>query len=321
MPDMKAEVLGELERRFGQAHKLPGSNSLYEFEGTSPFRVYFRYSKDHGQKTFYGLRQTDLMQLEGRCAVICFMWDGQPGPLFVPFQDYEEVFRESSPASDGQYKVQVYPLEDSVELFVARVGRFNVDAYLGWHSLDSVVVATSNERLPELSHGQIQSILGAIGTAKGCDIWIPPNNRLGLDTSLAREVRFRDQLPQGLTSIAHALSEVDAIWLDRGSGNMRSLFEVEHSTPIYSGLLRFNDFFLTVPTTDAQFTVVSNEERRALFVRQLHRPTFKASRLHERCTFMPYSDVYRWFQRVVGSSEPIRAEQTGTPVVERSTQQ
>lgn len=305
MPDLKSAALTELEHRFGPATKLPGSSSLFEFSSASAFRVYFRYSKDHGRKTFYGLRQTDLRQLEGFSAVICFLWDAQSEPLFVPFNEYEEVFREASLASDGQYKVQVYPGDDAIELFVAKVGRFNVDAHLGWESLNRIVTDTPSDPIPSLTHGQVQTILGAIGTAKGCDVWIPPNNRLGLDASFRGNVRLREQLPPSLTSISHALSEIDAIWLDHGSGNLRSLFEVEHSTPIYSGLLRFNDFCLTAPTSDAQFTVVSNEERRALFVRQVHRPTFIASGLHEKCTFLPYSDVYRWFQRVVRDNDAV----------------
>ncbi len=300
MPDLKAQALVELERRFGRPTKLPGSNSLFEFSSDSPFRLYFRYSKDHGGNTFYGLRQIDLRQLEGHHSAICFLWDTQTEPLFVPFAEYEEVFRDASPASDGQYKVQVYPSDDAIELSIAKLGRFNVEAHLGWQSLDRIAIDTVTDPVPALTHGQVQTILAAIGTAKGCDIWIPPNNRAGLDESLlSRNVLLRDMLPPGLTSLAHALNEVDTIWLDRGSGDLRSLFEVEHSTPIYSGLLRFNDFRLIAPTSQAQFTVVSNEERRAVFVRQVHRPTFVATALNERCTFLPYSDVYRWFRRVV----------------------
>jgi hypothetical protein len=74
------------------------------------------------------------------------------------------------------------------------------------------------------------------------------------------------------------------------------MFEVEHSTPIYSGLLRFNDIFLVSPRLGARFTVVSNDERRSLFTRQLNRPTFKLSKLDEHCTFLDYASVYSWHQ-------------------------
>jgi hypothetical protein len=88
------------------------------------------------------------------------------------------------------------------------------------------------------------------------------------------------------------------MWIERGAGRLNALFEVEHSTPVYSGLLRFNDVLLVSPQLGARFTVVSNDKRRSLFIRQLRRPTFKFSRLNEYCTFMEYGGVYNWYLRL-----------------------
>jgi hypothetical protein len=76
------------------------------------------------------------------------------------------------------------------------------------------------------------------------------------------------------------------------------MFEVEHSTPIYSGLLRFNDVHLVAPLLRPRFSVVANDARRDLFVRQLNRPTFRLSGLRELCTFLDYKDVFGWYTRV-----------------------
>ena len=104
----KLAFLEEMGRRCGALRKLGGGQSLYTNQDDS-VRVYIRYSRVHdGAKTFYGLRQDDLRQLEGHASLICFLWDGQEEPLLIPFSDYEEVFRTTSPASDGQYKAQVY---------------------------------------------------------------------------------------------------------------------------------------------------------------------------------------------------------------------
>ena len=94
------------------------------------------------------------------------------------------------------------------------------------------------------------------------------------------------------------LQEIDVIWLGRGASDLHALFEVEHSTPVYSGLLRFNDFHLTAPNNQSRFTVVSNDTRRALFTRQLRRPTFRTSGLSELCTFLEYVDVLAWHKRL-----------------------
>jgi hypothetical protein len=105
-------------------------------------------------------------------------------------------------------------------------------------------------------------------------------------------------------SILSILPEIDVIWLQPGSNNVKALFEVEYSTPIYPGLLRFNDFHLVSPGTTTRFSIVSNDTRRGLFVRQINRPTFRTSGLSERCTFLEYVDVFGWFRRMVqGRSE------------------
>lgn len=83
--------------------------------------------------------------------------------------------------------------------------------------------------------------------------------------------------------------------------NLRALFEVEHTTPVYSALLRFNDLHLTFPATTAAYNVVAREERRSLFVRQLKRPTFRMSKLNEHCTFLEYSEVLAWHRRMVSA--------------------
>jgi len=82
---------------------------------------------------------------------------------------------------------------------------------------------------------------------------------------------------------------------------MKALFEVEHSTPIYSGLLRFNDVHLIAPIPISKFTIVSNDARRSLFARQVNRPTFKTSGLTELCTFLEYVDVFGWHKRIIGN--------------------
>jgi hypothetical protein len=250
-------------------------------------------------QTFFGLRREDLRLLEGHKSFISFLWDGQPEPLFVPFAEFEEVFAESQPASDGQFKVQVYPREDATILYVARAGRFNVEGYFGWLQIEDAMKGFHPH--PTLSHPQIQTLLGAIGAAKDYDVWVPLNDRAGLDWSLTSPYRLADELPPGFEAVQSILQEIDVIWVRRGSVGLAAVYEVEHSTPIYSGLLRLNDVRLINPQID-RLTVVSNEPRRAAFVRQLNRPTFHASSLTSVCTFLEYSEVYDWHRRLVSET-------------------
>ena len=299
MPNpIKAAFLSELTKRYGPFRKLDKSQSLYELHD-SRVRLYLRYSKIHGRnQTFYGLRKEDLRQLEGHASVICLLWEGQGEPLLVPFSNYEDIFQTVSPARDGQYKAQVYLQENGIELYLAQAGRFNVEGNLGWAELDNLTKGPSTRAPMDLSHCQVQTLLGAIGATKGYDIWIPSYDRMKLDWSLADEFKCRPVPPYGYQSVDHIIQEVDVIWLGKGSSELKALFEVEHSTTIYSGLLRFNDVHLVAPQLRPTFSIVANDLRRNQFVKQLNRPTFRMNGLDEICTFLDYINVFEWHSRV-----------------------
>lgn len=299
---MKPAFLHGLGKRFGVLKKLQNSESLFDLdEGRA--RLYVRYSKKHGRnRTFYGLRKVDLNTLEGRCGILCFLWDDQPEPLFVPFSEFEDVFATLTPASDGQYKAQVYEQGDGTELYIANAGRFNVESYLGWSSLESLVKAPAVP-VPELSHTQVQTLLGGIGAAKGFDIWIPTIDRSKLDWNLTGSYECASSLPPSLAPITGVVEEIDVVWIERGGKRPAALFEVEHTTPIYSGLLRLNDVHLLLPSPNMRLGIVSNSERRSVFVRHLARPTFKASGLAEVCTFLEYGNVFGWHRKLQGQNK------------------
>jgi len=300
--DLKPALLRGLKSRYGSLRKLAGTQSLYEI-GEKAARVYIRYSKLHTRnQAFYGLRKEDLQQLEGHPSVICFLWDGQPEPLFIPFAEYEEVFQSLTPAKDGQHKAMIYPQKEGTEIYIPKAGRFNVEGNFGYGALENLIDSAKLRKVPDLSHSQVQTLLGAVGVAKGFDIWIPTSDRVGLDWNLTKAFSYREELPAVFHSVRNILQEVDVIWIHPGSSELRALFEVEHSTPVYSGLLRFNDIHLIAPTEIPRFTVVSNDARRSLFVRQLNRPTFRTSGLNEICTFLEYGDVFGWFNRMTENS-------------------
>lgn len=295
----KTFFLEQLTSKYGKPLRLPGSLSLFDI-GAGLARIYIRYSKIHGRnQAFYGLRQEDLKQLEGFNSVICFLWNNQTEPVFIPFSDFEEVFNTLTPASDGQYKAQIYQ-DDGIELYLANAGRFNIEGFYGWHNLDNMIDKNKITVLPDFTHSQIQTFIGSIGSIKGYDIWIPQNDRNKLDWNLAERFICRNGLPARYEKIDDVVREVDVVWLQRGSSEFRAMFEVEHSTPMYSGLLRFNDLHLMEPQLKPKFSIVSNDIRRSLFLRQINRPTFKMSGLSDVCNFLEYKDVFSWFNRSRG---------------------
>ncbi|MBI2163817.1 MAG: hypothetical protein HYU32_06750 [candidate division NC10 bacterium] len=298
MPNVhKANLLATLRARFGDIRKLGGSESLYAV-GNEAARIYIRYSRVHPKgRTFFGLREADLRQLEGHNAFLCFLLDDGSLPLFVPYTDFEEVFRSAQAAKDGQYKVQLFTQGDALELYVARRGRFNVEGYVGLEPLAQGLDTKRLRQAADLSHSQVQTLLAGIGHIKGFDVCVPESDAGKLDWSRTARFSLRGDIPAGFDRIQGILSEIDVVWIASGRNAIEGLFEVEHSTPIYSGLLRFNDVLLTEPKV-SRFSIVSNDTRRAIFSRQVFRPTFTRSGLAERVSFLEYANVLDWHERL-----------------------
>jgi len=294
---IKAAFLTELERRFGEFRKLNGSASLFEARD-GRFRIYIRYSKLHeNDQAFHGLRRQDLDRLNGIPSAVCFLRDNQTEPLIVPTAILHELLLPIVPAQDGQYKMLLYSNAAGCELRIATIGRFNFTAYLGWNELETIAGNSDPNVTFKPSHSGIQSMLSAIGARQGFDIWIPANDRQKIDPKLTSHFTSITNLPAIFKTVKFIVEEIDIIWFKRGSAEPQAFFEVEHTTPIYTGLLRFNDLHLSLVRGKPSFSIVASEERRPLFVRALNRPTFRASGLSELCTFLEYRHLQSWHSR------------------------
>jgi hypothetical protein len=299
----KAAVLDELRNRFGAISKIGNGTSLFSIAGDTA-RVYFRFSKLHGRGAgFFGLREIDLRVLEGHNSYICFLTDDNAPPVFLPFADFEEIFCQATPATDGQYKVQLISRGGQLDLYVARQGRFNVEGYVGFEVLERSVQAGTSKADGALSHWDIQTLLAGIGHLKGFDVCVPSADRARFRWALTKPFKLMDGIPSGFESVRPILSEIDVIWVAEGRNRVEALFEVEHTTTIYSGLLRLNDILLTEPGV-SRFCIVADECRRSVFARQVFRPTFRKSGLSELTSFLEYANVVDWHSRLAKGTSP-----------------
>jgi len=68
-------------------------------------------------------------------------------------------------------------------------------------------------------------------------------------------------------------------------------FEVEHTTAIYSGLLRMADLVSMQPNIKIHLFIVAADERRDKVIEEINRPTFShlSPPLNTVCRFIPYS--------------------------------
>jgi hypothetical protein len=148
-------------------------------------------------------------------------------------------------------------------------------------------------------HTEIQGKLRDIGLFEGFDVWVADrgtewNGRpLGANclTDLPVVAPERTRL---------VMRMIDVIWFRKGAGHPERFFEIEHSTSVYSGLLRFNDVMIDFPIPEA-FIVGDGERTRAKFEREIARRTFEHSGLSEVTRYLYYEHVretWRKFQAV-----------------------
>lgn len=130
-------------------------------------------------------------------------------------------------------------------------------------------------RQEDATHTQVQGWLRDLGHSFGYKVWIATNDR----SRPYRDGKLADgclvQLPLSL-SIAggETVPLIDVIWLN-DEGSVVAAFEVEHSTSIYSGIVRLLDLALgSADTIHRHLYLVPPDSRESDVRSQLRRPAF-----------------------------------------------
>jgi len=108
-----------------------------------------------------------------------------------------------------------------------------------------------------------------------------------------KDAAFLEDLPLNYDSATlDTIEQIDVIWL-KGRSIARA-FEVEHTTAVYSGLLRMADLLALQPNMDIRLHIVAPDERREKVFREMKRPVFSLldrGPLSRSCTFISYESV------------------------------
>ena len=117
------------------------------------------------------------------------------------------------------------------------------------------------------SHTEVQGWLRDLGRALGFDVWIAANDR-GRPCGAGRlGDGCLDELPASIgESIGlDAVRLIDVLWLEPGDHRVAAAFEVEHTTSIYSGIVRLLDLALGAPEQAVRglFLVAPDGRRRS----------------------------------------------------------
>jgi hypothetical protein len=146
---------------------------------------------------------------------------------------------------------------------------------------------------------KIQALIASIGSKMGMKIWLPKSDRGGVLKSFTGEITsILDVLPLNYDDATlKTIEQIDVLWL-KGRYIVRA-FEVEHTTSIYSGILRMADLLALQPNLDIKLHIVAPEERKEKVFQEIRRPVFsllERRALSESCTYISYDSLHELSQ-------------------------
>lgn len=152
------------------------------------------------------------------------------------------------------------------------------------------------------THTEIQHYLLTLGAELGLDVWVARNDRSRdwNGAKLGELPRVLQELPTRLEETTQRTVElIDVLWLkDR---TIVAAFEIEHSTSVYSGILRMSDLLALQPNLHIDMYIVAPDERREKVREEIIRPTFalRDPPIPEVCGYLSY-------ERLIETIEALR---------------
>src|SRR5690606_20821750 len=125
-------------------------------------------------------------------------------------------------------------------------------------------------------------------------IWIPRSDRAAvLGEWKSSDATILERLPLNYDDATlKTIEQIDVLWL-KGRAITRA-FEVEHTTSIYSGILRMADLLALQPNMDIRLHIVAPAARREKVFQELRRPVFsllERRALAESCSYISYDSL------------------------------
>lgn len=191
----------------------------------------------------------------------------------------------------------IFPIEEGEyqKLLTHRVRRHDKTVSVSVPQDEDEIEVKTTTAVPEVRESiKIQALLARIGTKMGMQIWIPRNDRNAIVGELNTEnIEILQQLPLNYDETTlKTIEQIDVLWLRRRS--IIRAFEVEHTTSIYSGILRMADLLALQPNMDIKLHIVAPDDRREKVFREIRRPVFsllEKGPLAENCTYLSYESI------------------------------
>lgn len=139
-------------------------------------------------------------------------------------------------------------------------------------------------------HTEMQWRLIRLGNKSNFDVWVPvADQSKEFDGKKFRDFIIKEF--QETIDVPAYIKNIDTVW--KLGHSIKSAFEIEHSTSVYSGILRLSDLRALTPNSTYPFFIVANRERKNKVFKELRRPTFSNNylALDRVIKFLSYDSV------------------------------
>jgi len=166
---------------------------------------------------------------------------------------------------------------------------------------DKEKAVNQKPQIGETTHEEIQWLLLNLGSDIGLDVWVAKNDRnKEYNGRPFRNIKnLRNELPRQFDPATNRTIElIDVVWLQGDA--IVAAFEVEHTSAIYSGLLRMSDLVSMQPNIKINLYMVAPDDRRDKVITEINRPTFARLKppLPKICKFIPYSVLLKEMEEI-----------------------
>lgn len=175
--------------------------------------------------------------------------------------------------------------------------------------------AQSAREAVDRSHTEVQLWLRQLGLALGYEVHVAVNDRGRQCDGGRLGDACLDQLPVRLREApgAEAVRLIDVLWLK--GDDVVAAFEVEHSTSIYSGIVRLLDLAVGAPASVArELFIVAPDDREKEVQAQVRRPAFLGV-ADLRVRYLAYGELERHRESMARFGEGLKAIQAVSRVL------
>lgn len=154
-------------------------------------------------------------------------------------------------------------------------------------------------------HVRMQWTLAKLGLKAGERVWVPVGDQQRLRKAYEFNA-FDPEFAAGIDLPHSYVENIDVVW--KQEFRIGAAYEIENSTSIYSGLLRFADLNILAPNTLYPMFVVAPASRKNRLREQLCRPTFKRLELHKKVRFLSYEMIQEIDEFFAGSTSGLSVD-------------